>query len=88
MTVPLQSQQPPEVQESIFARLATRDIDLLIALIHAGWRLGHAVYPRDDGLWQDFRDLLADLHRAWCTAFERENGYWPVLADAASAALR
>lgn len=64
-------QQPPA---GYFAdRLTTRELDVLIAKLRAGWATANAVYPAIiDPLWRDTVDLLGDLHGAWVRAFARE----------------
>jgi hypothetical protein len=69
------------VTEPIFAVLTTRELDVLLAVIGAGWRMTGAVHPTLCPLWQDTCDLLGDLHRDWEIAFARENPQYAPLAS-------
>jgi hypothetical protein len=80
---PLPPDQPANhaaVTDPIFAVLDTREIDVLIAVISAGWRITSAVHPLLCPLWDELRELLADLHIGWEIAFARENPHLARLA--------
>jgi hypothetical protein len=68
------------VTDPIFAVLTTRELDVLLAVLAAGWRITGAVHPTLCPLWQDTADLLGDLHRDWEIAFARENPQLATLA--------
>ena len=70
MTVPQETVKAPE---AAFDALNTRDLDVLIAKVNAGWRATAAAHPLCCPLWEDGRDLLKVLHVAWFAAFYREN---------------
>lgn len=70
MTVP---QETVKAADATFGALNTRDLDVLIAKITAGWRTAAAAHPLCCPLWEDARELLEDLHAAWFAAFYREN---------------
>lgn len=71
MTIP---QSSPPAPAPAFDALTTREIDVLIAKLSAGWRVTSAVYPTSlCPLWRDTADLLADLNGAWWAAYAREN---------------
>jgi hypothetical protein len=77
MTLPHEAAPAPE---SIYDTLNTRQLDVLIAKVAAGWKTAAAAaHPHRSPLWEDGRDLLEDLHLAWCAAFAREH---PAGADA------
>ena len=61
------------VIEPIFAVLTTRELDVLLAVLGAGWRITGAVHPTLCPLWLETADLLGDLHRSWEIAFARES---------------
>lgn len=68
------------VTDPIFAVLTTRELDVLLAVLGAGWRITGAVHPTLCPLWQDTADLLGDLHAAWEIVFARENPNLAALA--------
>lgn len=69
MTVPQDTREAPG---AAFAALTTRDLNVLIAKITAGWVTAAAVEPMSP-LWRDGGELLKTLNAAWWTAFRREN---------------
>jgi hypothetical protein len=68
------------VTDPIFAVLTTRELDVLLAVLGAGWRMTSAVHPTLCPLWQDTADLLGDLDVDWHIAFARENPQYSRIA--------
>lgn len=77
MTVPPQGQHDtprnPDVTETLFASLSTRECDTLIAALVHGWRLTAAVHGLFSPIYYEMREVMYDAHRAWVAAYEREH---------------
>jgi hypothetical protein len=67
--------QPPRDLHtaSIFDPMTSREVDLLLAVMSAGWRMVSAVHPLLCPLYHEVREVIEDLNAAWWVAFEREN---------------
>lgn len=73
MTVASPDAELTQAGPAVFDPLDTRELDVLIALIRAGWATVSAVHPLLCPLWHDARDLMIDLDLAWWHSFGREN---------------
>jgi hypothetical protein len=66
-TLPAQPSDP-----ALFEPLSLTENKILKTHLISGWYKQGAVYPLLSEPWQETSGLLADLHAAWCTAFEAQ----------------